>query len=255
MMVAASRPNIRMRQMRIKARINSARAGLERHYAAFCKRFPRIAKFMGLLNRRRRPLRALFMVFAHSLGFVLSIQAVMQTRTEQGAIAWAFALNTVPVAAVPAWFVFGSNEVKTYQGTMRVGMEEVRPLAEKLIQNLDHAAVDPGKDGSGKTGAAPDNQSEILNRLQAIGSLPLMKGNSARLLVDGEATFQSILDAISDAEHYILFQFYIFREDAIGKRIRDALAAKARAGVSVYLLLDNLGSHSRQVKPQYTDRQ
>ena len=210
---------------------------------------------MGLLNRRRRPLRALFMVFAHSLGFVLSIQAVMQTRTEQGAIAWAFALNTVPVAAVPAWFVFGSNEVKTYQGTMRVGMEEVRPLAEKLIQNLDHAAVDPGKDGSGKTGAAPDNQSEILNRLQAIGSLPLMKGNSARLLVDGEATFQSILDAISDAEHYILFQFYIFREDAIGKRVRDALAAKARAGVSVYLLLDNLGSHSRQVKPQYTDRQ
>ena len=69
-----------------------------------------------------------------------------------------------------------------------------------------------------------------------------MEGNSAKLLVDGEATYEAILDAISGAEHYILVQFYIFREDQIGKRIRDSLVAKAREGVAVYLLLDNMGS-------------
>ena len=104
---------------------------------------------MGFMHRRRRPLRVLFIVSTHILGFVFSIQAVMQTRTEQGAVAWVFALNTIPVVAVPGWFVFGSNEVEDYQSTMRVGMEEVRPLAERLIENLDQAISHPVDVGPG----------------------------------------------------------------------------------------------------------
>jgi len=214
---------------RIKATWYAIKEGFGRLWTGFCNRFPRIAKFMGFMNRRRRPIRALFMVFAHILGFIFSIQAVMQTRTEQGAVAWVFALNTIPVVALPAWFVFGSNEVEAYQSAMRVGIDEVRPLAEKLIKNLP--AVVPSGD-----------HSEILKRLQMIGSLPLMEGNSAKLLIDGEATFDAILDAISTAENYILMQFYIFREDDIGAKIRDSLVAKSQEGVKVYLLLDNLGS-------------
>ena len=217
---------------RIKVWWNSIKEGIERRLAAFSHRFPRMAKFMGFLRRRRRPLRALFMVFAHALGFVYSIQAVMQTRTEQGAIAWAFALNTIPVVALPAWFVFGSNEVEQYRSSMRVGMQEVRPLAEKMIGNLDRISANPGTDEAG----------EMLGQLETIASLPLMPGNSAKLLVNGEATYDAILDAISGAEDYILLQFYIYREDKIGKRIRDALMAKAREGVSVFLLLDSMGS-------------
>jgi cardiolipin synthase len=168
-------------------------------------------------------------VFAHIIGFILSIQAVMQTRTEQGAVAWAFALNTVPVVAVPAWWVFGSKELEGYQSAMRVGMGEVRPLAQRLIGNLSPMA------SSGDHG-------ETLDRLQMIGSLPLMQGNTATLLVDGEATFAAMHDAIAAAEDYILVQFYIIREDGTGKAFRDALVAKAREGVTVYLLLDNVGA-------------
>ena len=226
----------------IKEWLHSLKEGLDRRYAGFCRRFPRASEFMGFMRRRRRPIRALFMVFAHTLGFVLSIQAVMQTRTEQGAVAWAIALNTIPVAAVPAWFVFGSNEMAAYHASMRVGMDEVRPLAEKLIENLDQAAADPGADGARDAETSSGGHGEVLRRLQVIGSLPLMKGNSATLLVDGKATYDAILDAISGAEHYILVQFYIFRDDETGKRFRDALVSKAREGVSVHLLLDNMGS-------------
>lgn len=194
------------------------------------------------MHRRRRLVRILFLLVAHTLGFIFSIQAVMQTRTEQGAVAWAFALNTIPVVAVPAWFVFGDSKVGVYKNVDRVGMEKVRPLAEKLIKNLDCATANPEEVKSGHTEAAADNLSSVLNRLQTIGSLPLIKGNSAKLLMDGEATYEAILDAIFEAENYILVQFYIFREDEIGKRIRDELVAKARDGVAVYLLLDNLGS-------------
>lgn len=182
------------------------------------------------------------MVLAHSLGFVFSIEAVMQTRTEQGAVAWAFALNTVPVVALPAWFAFGSNEIEADRGSMRVGMEEVRPFAEGLIQKLDRSAPAPPGANSGKAVASSGDRSEVLIRMEAISNLPLMTGNTARLLVDGDATYAAILEAISEAEDYILVQFYIFRDDGIGGKIRDALVARAREGVSVFVLLDSMGS-------------
>ncbi len=228
--------------MTFPLRVKSIKEAFGRGYNALRRWSPRLAKFFGLIRERRRPLRAIFMVVAHSLGFVLSIQAVMQTRTEQGAVAWAFALNTIPVVAVPAWFVFGSNKVEDYQSAMRVGMVEVRPLAEKLIKNLEQNEANAEGTGSDEHADAMSDHRELLKRLETIGSLPLMVGNSATLLVDGKATYDAILDAISKAEHYILVQFYIFRGDGAGKSIRDALVAKAREGVKVYLLLDNVGS-------------
>jgi cardiolipin synthase A/B len=181
-------------------------------------------------------------VVAHTLGFLLSIQAVMQTRTEQGAVAWALALNTAPFVAVPAWFVFGNTKVEYYRDAHRVGIVAVRPLADKLLTNLHRAEANPGDRVSPLMGIPADDHSEVLRRLETIASLPLLEGNAAHLLVDGAATFDAILDAISGAENYILMQFYIFRDDGVGNVLRDALVAKARDGVDVYLLLDNFGS-------------
>jgi len=74
-------PN-RLLKRGIKARFDAFKRCVSRRHAEFCERFPRTAKGMGLMHRRRRPLRALFMIFAHTLGFFYSLQAVMQTRTE-----------------------------------------------------------------------------------------------------------------------------------------------------------------------------
>jgi cardiolipin synthase len=223
-------------------RVTLVRQGIDRCYKRFCERFPRISRFLGFIRRRRRPLKGLLYVVAHTLGLVFSIQAVMQTRTEQGAVAWAFALNTVPLVAVPAWLVFGNTKVDSYEAAHRVGMDEVRPLAEKLLTHLHRAEANPGYRVSPLGEIPGGDHDEVLKRLETIASLPLLDGNSARLLVDGEATFDAILDAVSEADRYILMQFYIFREDGIGKRMRDALVAKARDGVAIHLLLDNLGS-------------
>lgn len=43
---------------------------------------------------------------AHLLGFLTSVHAVWNTRTTQGAIAWAVSLNTFPYVALPAYWIF-----------------------------------------------------------------------------------------------------------------------------------------------------
>ena len=68
-----------------------------------------------------------------------------------------------------------------------------------------------------------------------------VRGNMARLLVDGPMAFDAWLDAASGAKRYVHLENYILRDDRTGRRFRDALADLARTGISIRVLYDWLG--------------
>lgn len=68
-----------------------------------------------------------------------------------------------------------------------------------------------------------------------------VRGNAARLLVDGPMTFDAWLTAAARAERYVHLENYIVRDDRTGRRFRDALAEIARSGVAVRVLYDWFG--------------
>lgn len=196
----------------------------------FAIRFPRTAKFFGFANRRRGPLFALFLLVMHVIGFFMSISAVRDTRTPQGAIAWALSLNTFPIVAVPAYGVFGDSAMDSYIAARSAGLVETRPVAESLIKNLASAEASPG------------GSSDLMKTIGKLSSLPVTAGNQAELLIDGKNTFDALFEAIETAEKYIIVQFYIFRSDDIGSELKDRLIQKAKEGVEVYVLFDDYGS-------------
>lgn len=63
-----------------------------------------------------------------------------------------------------------------------------------------------------------------------------------RLLRDGVEAFPTMLAAIDGARREVLLEMYWIGPDAVGERFRDALAARARAGVKVCVVYDALGS-------------
>ena len=71
---------------------------------------------------------------------------------------------------------------------------------------------------------------------------PLVGGNAVRLLLDGDQNFPRWLDAIEAAQRTIHLEMYIVHNDGIGRRFRDALAARARDGVAVRVLYDWFGA-------------
>jgi len=79
---------------------------------------------------------------------------------------------------------------------------------------------------------------------EGLADLPSLRSNSFQLLIDGDATFDSILEGIDAAEKYILFQFFILKDDEIGRQVKDHLVARAKEGVRVYVLYDEIGSHA-----------
>jgi cardiolipin synthase len=66
--------------------------------------------------------------------------------------------------------------------------------------------------------------------------------DSVRLLRDGAQAFPSMLNAIDRAEREVLLEMYWIGADAVGTRFRDALAARAAAGVRVLVIHDAVGS-------------
>jgi cardiolipin synthase A/B len=74
-----------------------------------------------------------------------------------------------------------------------------------------------------------------------IAAADVSSGNTVRLLRDGPATFEAMLEAIADAKHLILFECYIYRSDEVGQQFADALIAAVQRGVKVQLLLDWIG--------------
>ncbi|MBS1810362.1 MAG: cardiolipin synthase B [Acidobacteria bacterium] len=71
--------------------------------------------------------------------------------------------------------------------------------------------------------------------------VPLISGNSVRLLRDAQENYPTWLAAMEAAERYIHFESYILHEDAQGQQFADLLAAKARAGVRVRVIYDWMG--------------
>lgn len=72
----------------------------------------------------------------------------------------------------------------------------------------------------------------------------LTQDNSIQIFNDGRVKFNSLLHDIENATNHIHIQYYIFRLDELGTRIVDALTEKAKEGVKVRLLYDDMGSRS-----------
>jgi cardiolipin synthase len=70
----------------------------------------------------------------------------------------------------------------------------------------------------------------------------IVSGNHVDTLLNGEEIFPAMLAAIDDAEQSITFETYIYWQGEVGQEFARRLAARARAGVRVHVLLDWVGS-------------
>jgi cardiolipin synthase len=71
---------------------------------------------------------------------------------------------------------------------------------------------------------------------------PIVEGNKAEVLLNGDRIFPAMLGAIRAAQKSISFETYIYWEGTIGREFTEALSERARAGVKVHVLLDWIGS-------------
>jgi cardiolipin synthase len=83
--------------------------------------------------------------------------------------------------------------------------------------------------------------------LEVLGT-EMVPQNSAVLLENGVEFFPAMLDAIRSAHASVNMELFIFNEGKIAAQFAEVLAAKAREGVEVRVLLDDWGSHPKELE-------
>lgn len=79
-------------------------------------------------------------------------------------------------------------------------------------------------------------------------SFPLTKNNDVKYFPSGEDAFESIINDLKKAEHFILINFYIVAEGKLWDEIHEIIKEKAANGVEVKLFYDDFGSMFRTPK-------
>ncbi|MEM7462929.1 MAG: phospholipase D-like domain-containing protein [Pseudomonadota bacterium] len=170
------------------------------------------------------------------LGFICAGLAIWETRTSQGAIAWAISLIAAPYIALPLYMVFGRRKFRGYVTARRAAEIE--------------AQQDPEISEAVRTDTSLRTAREVgqMRVLETLADMPFTKGNDAKLLIDGRATFDAIFSAIDAAQDYVLVQFYIIRDDGLGTELSRRLMAATKRGVRTHLIYDEIGSASTKKK-------
>ena len=87
---------------------------------------------------------------------------------------------------------------------------------------------------------------------EALGN-PLLEGNTATLLENGDAIFPAMIRDIRAASRSVNLETYIFQPDEAGRQFAGAMIAAARKGVDVRLLVDAWGSQLGTLEKDLTD--
>jgi cardiolipin synthase len=175
---------------------------------------------------------AAFVAIAHIVAITLLV--AWERRQPAATLAWLLTLIFVPVVGLLAWLLIGQTR---YRRTVRRSERAAKRLAqvreqygvETRLEGHTHPSLEPRTEGLLRLGAA-------------LASSPSSRGNRARILVDGAATYRAMLQAIDRAQHHVHVQFYIVQPDETGRQLRDHLVARAREGLEVRVLCDAVGS-------------
>lgn len=161
---------------------------------------------------------------------------VHEKRDPVKSLAWITVIALVPVAGLILHIMFGRNHRKEKIFNLKEikDLEEFDRLSRKQLADINNPDLLV-------QGPISDNKDIITLLLNTNKSL-LTTHNRLRILNNGKDTFSSILTALREARSSIHIEYYIFENDRIGKKIAKILIDKAREGVEVRFIYDDVGS-------------
>ncbi|MDN7243362.1 cardiolipin synthase [Planococcus sp. N028] len=168
--------------------------------------------------------------------FLAAALVFLERRDASSTWAWIMVLFFIPIFGFFFYLLLGRRlRRKTlfkWEGRKKVGIENlIAHQMNALHDNEFHFRDDNAR----------DYKDLVYLHLRNNGAV-LTQDNSVQIFNDGREKFDSLIKDIENAKDHIHIQYYIFRLDQLGNRIMEALTAKAKEGVKVRVLYDDMGS-------------
>lgn len=162
------------------------------------------------------------------IAIVAMITVLLEHRQPAKTIAWVLVLSFLPLVGIVLYFFFGRRTRKN------------RHIWEKSLNQLTKRSMIEFAEQ--KQLELPEEHKELIQLFVNQNFALPFKNNETNVYVSGYEFFPALLAEISKATHHIHIVSYIIDDDPLGRLLRDALIDKARKGLEVRLLFDDVGS-------------
>lgn len=168
------------------------------------------------------------------LNFITMIVLIcFERRDPVVSLAWLFGFTAVPVLGYVFFLVFGTGlkrkTAKKYAQRWNMNMD----LSEKM-------SVEDEREKLKEYKFLP--YSDIMSYLLNANSSVLTDGNDVKIYTDAESKFDDLFEDIINATDSIHLIYFIIRDDVVGNKLLDLLTQRAKEGIKVRLLYDDIGS-------------
>jgi len=161
----------------------------------------------------------------------------LERRNVAATWAWLMVLLFFPIGGFIIYAIFGQR--LSYRKMYKMN-ERTQALLAQEIYNQRAVFMSQGvlfRD------PAMDQYKNLIYMNLMSSSAVFTQNNKLDIFIDGTEKFEALINSIRSAKHSIHLLYYIVRDDCIGNRLVDELAAKAREGVEVRFLYDQIGCY------------
>lgn len=153
---------------------------------------------------------------------------LLDNRTPAKTMAWGLLLIFLPVIGIVIYFFFGQNiRRERYISQHSMDLLTERSLLGFMEQKDLHV---------------PEEQKTLVQQFASQNRALPFKNNEVEVITEGYLFFHTLLNDIANATQSIHINTYIFDDDELGQMIADTLIDKAKEGVEVRLIYDDVGS-------------
>jgi cardiolipin synthase len=160
------------------------------------------------------------------LGLVLLV--LLENRNPLKTIPWVIVLIFVPGFGLIFYFFFGQEHRRLRIITRRIYKRFLKQT--KVYEHPQHIKE------------IPPGYKPLAHLLNKSNYSAIFKGSEIYVYTNGRDKFNALLEDIRNARHHIHLQYYIFKDDKSGHEIQEALIEKAREGIKIRVLYDDVGS-------------
>lgn len=161
---------------------------------------------------------------------IVALAAAPRNRRPSSALAWIILIVVLPLIGLVLFALIGSPKLPKGRRDKQRTMNE---RIEERARTIEHVT---------DTHGSPPWLAPIARLNREMGALPLIDGNSARLLTHFDEQLAALVEAIDAAERTVHVEFYILALDDTTRPFFAALEHAVDRGVTVRLLVDHLGS-------------
>ncbi len=172
------------------------------------------------------------------LALILVVYVISNDDNPAYKIGWIVIMLLVPIFGAFLYLLYGG---KGLPEVLLKKKDKIEKETLGLLENKEDVVEDVRR---------KDRMSGGHSKYLGLEGFPTYKNTDVQFLSSGEEKFQVLLEDLKAAEHHIFMQYFIIRDGQIWQSILNVLEEKAKAGVDVRVLYDDIGC-ILTIPPQY----